>query len=189
MASLIEQFDEPVLEWEPIIPNWETRTNKIKPKISKKNVDLEMESEIESKREDLCILQVLGTLENYTGLKDKTLGDIKKLKRADVLKYHNRYQISMGKQVTDGLITTALETCSEMLSYVIPIDNTKELSTDLKNNELVKRELSNVAGWAVLKGGQFVALGSALIQIIKHIQFKKPDNEIEWEPQSQNTVE
>ena len=40
-----------------------------------------------------------------------------------------------------------------------------------QNDELVKRELSNIAGLLVVRGGRLVALGSALFQVARHIKF------------------
>ena len=48
---------------------------------------------------------------------------------------------------------------------------TQELCYDLQNDELVKRELSNIAGLLVVRGGRLVALGSALFQVARHIKF------------------
>jgi len=48
----------------------------------KKVVDVE----VEEKREQLCILSVLGTIDQYTGIK-MSLGDVKKLPSKDVDKY------------------------------------------------------------------------------------------------------
>ena len=58
-----------------------------------------------------------------------------------------------------------------MISCFLPIDDTEELCYDLQNDELVKRELSNIAGLLVVRGGRLVALGSALFQVARHIKF------------------
>ena len=50
---------------------------------------------------------------------------------------------------------------------------TQELCYDLQNDELVKRELSNIAGLLVVRGGRLVALGSALFQVARHIKFNR----------------
>ena len=55
----------------------------------------------------------------------------------------------------------------------MPIDDTEELCYDLQNDELVKRELSNIAGLLVVRGGRLVALGSALFQVARHIKFNR----------------
>ena len=55
----------------------------------------------------------------------------------------------------------------------MPIDDTEELCYDLQNDELVKRELTNIAGLLVVRGGRLVALGSALFQVVRHIKFNR----------------
>ena len=68
-----------------------------------------------------------------------------------------------------------------MISCFLPIDDTEELCYDLQNDELVKRELSNIAGLLVVRGGRLVALGSALFQVVRHIKFNT-ESENENEP-------
>ena len=126
--------------------------------------------EVEEKREQLSILAVLGTIETYTGVK-MSLGDVKKLSAKDVEIYYNRYQLIMGNEVTGGLVDMAIEGAAKVIDMVAPIDDKKELCEDLKKNDLLKHELNNAAGYVVLKGGRFVALGSCLMQIAKHIKF------------------
>ena len=53
----------------------------------------------------------------------------------------------------------------------ISIDDCNALSSDLLQDELIRRELTTAAGYLVLKGGRFVALASAIFHVIKHIDF------------------
>lgn len=57
----------------------------------------------------------------------------------------------------------------------------KVLCNDLKKHKLVKQELTNAAGYIVLKGGRFAALASALLQVGKHIYFitKKESDDLD----------
>ena len=41
---------------------------------------------------------------------------------------------------------SAISTATKVISCFLPIDDTEELCYDLQNDELVKRELSNIAG-------------------------------------------
>ena len=136
--------------------------------IEEKQVDA-VDDDVEVKRESLAILASLGTTEEYLGVK-MSLGNIKKLKAKDVEKYHNRYQAVLGKQVSSGLVESVIQASCLAVCYLVPIDDTKELSKDLHNDELVKRELTNLAGLLVLKGGRLVALASGLFQVAKHIK-------------------
>ena len=128
-----------------------------------------LDEKIEAERESLAILASLGTTKEFLGV-EMTLGDIAKLSPKDVMKYFTRYQATMGKQVTGGLVDSALQATSKVISYALPIDDSDALGKDLKSDELVRRELSNFVGLLVLRGGRFVALASGLIQVAKHIK-------------------
>jgi hypothetical protein len=161
MTSILDQY---ITDVEPI----EEEPQKVKKvKATKKSFD----PDVEEKREQLSILAVLGTIDSYTGV-TMSLGDVKKLSAKDVERYHNRYQVTMGNRVTNGLVSTALKATTEIINYLVPIDDKKELCKDLQGNELVKQELNNAAGYVLLKGGRFVALASGLLQIAKHVKIE-----------------
>ena len=75
--------------------------------------------------------------------------------------------------MANGLVDSAISTATKVISCFLPIDDTEELCYDLQNDELVKRELSNIAGFLVVRGGRLVALGSALFQVARHIKFNR----------------
>ena len=127
------------------------------------------DDDLNAKRESLAILASLGTTKDFLGI-EMSLGDIKKLSSKEVEKYFNRYKTVLGKQVTGGLVESAIQAASVLISYVVPVDDIEALSTDLQSDELVKRELSNFAGLLVLKGGRLVALASGLFQVAKHVK-------------------
>ena len=152
----------------------------LKPENKSTDVIEEKLDQTEINRESLAILASLGSTKEYLG-EELSLGDIQKLKEADVLKYYNRYKSVLGKQLHKGLIEAFIRTTVWGFSYFLNFDNTEELSKDLQNDELVKRELSLISGQLVLRGGRFVALGSGLFHIIKHSDFstKEPKSAIE----------
>ena len=125
---------------------------------------------VEEKRESLAILASLGTAKDYLGVQ-MNLGDVTKLAPKDVEKYYYRYQSKLSKQVTGGLVGNAIKLSSKTISRFIPIDDPDSLSNDLVQDEIVRRELVNAAGYLVLKGGRFVALASALFHIMRHVDF------------------
>jgi len=169
MSSILEQFDT-LAETSEEPPA--KKTSRAKKKV------VEPSADVEEKREQLSILAVLGTIEEYTGAK-LSLADVKKLSVADVEKYHNRYQLKMGNQISGSLVDMTIDGATEIISYFLPIDDKVNLCNDLKQNELLKQELNTTAGYAVLKGGRFVALGSAIIQIAKHLKFSSSSGEDE----------
>ena len=142
--------------------------------------------EIEEKRESLAILASLGTAKDYLGVQ-MSLGDVKKLAVKGVEKFYYRYQSKLAKQVTGGLVENTIKLVSKTISRFIPIDDPDSLSNDLVQDEIVRREMVDAAGYLVLKGGRFVALASALFHVVSHVDFtvkkevlvEKPEHDTE----------
>ena len=128
--------------------------------------------DVEYQKESLVILASLGTTKEYLGV-EMSLEKIHKLSDKEVEKYFNRYQKVAGQKMANGLVDSATSTATKVISCFLPIDDTEELCYDLQNDELVKRQLSNIAGLLVVRGGRLVALGSALFQVARHIKFNK----------------
>ena len=126
--------------------------------------------DVEYQKESLVILASLGTTKEYLGV-EMSLEKIHKLSDKEVEKYFNRYQKVAGQKMANDLVDSAISTATKVISCFLPIDDTEELCYDLQNDELVKRELSNIAGLLVVRGGRLVALGSALFQVARHIKF------------------
>ena len=124
--------------------------------------------DVEYQKESLVILASLGTTKEYLGV-EMSLEKIHKLPDKEVEKYFNRYQIVAGQKMANGLVDSAVKTATKVISCFLLID--EALCSDLQKDELVKRELSNIAGLLVVKGGRLVALGSALFQVARHIKF------------------
>ena len=89
------------------------------------NNSVENSDETEINRESLAILASLGITKEYLG-EELSLGDIKKLKESDVLKYYKRYQSVLGKQLHKGLIESFNRTAVKGLSYFLNFDDTEE---------------------------------------------------------------
>ena len=138
--------------------------------------DTNQSEDLEIKQESLAILAVLGTTKEYLGV-DMSLGDVKKLTERDVEKYFNRYQSVMGKKINGGLVDSSLQLVSKVISYLVPVDDIEALCNDLKNDDLVNRELTNIVGFLALKSGRLAALASGLFQVAKHIKFNKNKQE------------
>ena len=141
------------------------------PEVKEDKTSDDDDEDLETQRESLAILASLGSTEEFLG-KAMSLGDIKRLSPKQVKKYFNRYKTVMGKRVSTGLVKSAISAASVLISYVIPVDDVEALNEDLKNDDLVKRELSNFAGLLVLKGGRLVALASGLFKVAKHVKLR-----------------
>ena len=133
--------------------------------------------DVDYQKESLVILASLGTTKEYLGV-EMSLEKIHKLPDKEVEKFFNRYQKVAGQKMANGLVDSAISTATKVISCFLPIDDTEELCYDLQNDELVKRELSNIAGLLVVRGGRLVAFGSALFQVVRHIKFNR-DSESE----------
>ena len=136
--------------------------------------------DVDYQKESLVILASLGTTKEYLGV-EMSLEKIHKLPDKEVEKFFNRYQKVAGQKMANGLVDSAISTAAKVISCFLPIDDKEELCYDLQNDELVKRELSNIAGLLVVRGGRLVALGSALFQVVRHIKFNT-ESENENEP-------
>ena len=128
--------------------------------------------DVDFQKESLVILASLGTTKEYLGV-EMSLEKIHKLPDKEVEKFFNRYQKVAGQKMANGLVDSAISTATKVISCFLPIDDTEELCYDLQNDELVKRELSNIAGLLVVRGGRLVALGNALFQVVRHIKFNR----------------
>ena len=128
--------------------------------------------DVEYQKESLVILASLGTTKEYLGV-EMSLEKIHKLPDKEVEKFFNRYQKVAGQKMANGLVDSAISTATKVILCFLPIDDTEELCYDLQNDELVKRELSNIAGLLVVRGGRLAALGSALFQVVRHIKFNR----------------
>ena len=128
--------------------------------------------DVDYQKESLVILASLGTTKEYLGV-EMSLEKIHKLPDKEVEKFFNRYQKVAGQKMANGLVDSVISTATKVISCFLPIDDTEELCYDLQNDELVKRELSNIAGLLVVRGGRLVALGSALFQVVRHIKFNR----------------
>ena len=134
---------------------------------------------IEEKRESLRILVTTGAAKEYLGKcvlqdgksKEIEVCDIERFSPKTVEKFYFRYQTKLAKQVTGGLVESAIKLGAKTMSKFVPIDDPDSLSNDLVQDEIVRRELTNAAGYLVLKGGRFVALASALFHVVSHIDF------------------
>ena len=156
------------------------------------STDMQM---IEEKRESLRILVTTGAAKEYLGTcqmkdgksKEIEVCDVERFSPKTVEKFYFRYQTKLAKQVTGGLVESAIKLGTKTLAKFVPIDDSDSLSNDLVQDEIVKRELVNAAGYLVLKGGRFVALASALFHVVSHVEFttkkevlvEKPENDVE----------
>ena len=76
---------------------------------------------------------------------------------------------------------------------VIDTDDIEARQKDLRNNYIIKKKLSSLAGNAALKCGRFLALAKAMLITTKHIDFeahleRKDEAKLKISEQSSPTV-
>ena len=122
--------------------------------------------DVEYQKESLVILASLGTTKEYLGV-EMSLGKIHKLSDKEVEKYFNRYQIVAGQKMANGLVDSVVKTATKVISCFLPIDDTEALCSDLQKDELVKRELSNIAGLLSCERWETCCFGKCIISSCK----------------------
>ena len=151
------------------------------------NDDPSTNDDLQSKRESLSILACLGATKEYTGT-EMDLKAITKLSEKDVEKYYKRYQVVSGKKIADGLVDPALQLIAHTIARFVNLDDKEALILDWKNDQLIRKEISEISGLLVLRGGRLTALLSAAIHIAKHFKTREPAKPIITENVGVDTV-
>ena len=134
------------------------------------------DDDLQSKRESLSILACLGSTKEYTGV-DMDLKDTHKLSEKDVEKYYKRYQVVSGKKIADGLVDPSLQLIAYLVAKFVNIDDIEALVNDWKNDQLIRKEISELSGLLVLRGGRLTALITGAIHIAKHFKIRETNAE------------
>ena len=134
--------------------------------------------DLESKRESLSILACLGSTKEYTGVV-MDLSDVTRLSDNDVEKYYKRYQVRSGKKIADGLADSSFQFMAKAVDHGLrnygSIDDKEALVKDCKKDELIMKEISNLSGSLVLKGGRLTALLSAFVHFANHFKLREDE--------------
>ena len=113
---------------------------------------------------------------------------VKPLTDKEVVKYYKRYKAYVGNKKTETLIDSFLMLVSKGVGMVVSIDDVKELQKDLKNDYIINKELSSVAGSLSLRCGRLLAVANTALIAIIHIYFKKEKQELEHEMETTSTL-
>ena len=135
-------------------------------------VSVTNDDNIPAQREKLAILVSTGKSKEAIGVQ-LTHDQVKRLTDNDVQKYSKRYESYIGNKTTESLIDSAQMLLTKGCGMVVQIDDLKELQKELKNDYIIKHELSSLAGGLALRFGRFLALANAALIPTKHIKFEK----------------
>ena len=126
--------------------------------------------DIPALREQLVVLVSTGKAKEATGMQ-LTYEQVKRLSDKDVEKYYKRYQAFVGAKTTDSLIDSFMFLASKVVGIAVNVKNVQAYQKELRNDYIISKELSNLAGNLALKCGRLLALANAALITTKHIDF------------------
>ena len=113
---------------------------------------------------------------------------VKRLSDKDVEKYTKRYETYVGSKTTESFIDSCIFLVTKMVGMAVNIKDIEAYQKELRNDYIINKELSNLAGSIALKGGWFLAAANAALITTKHIDFSsnleiKDESKLEEIPQ------
>ncbi|KAL9968202.1 hypothetical protein ACROYT_G026549 [Oculina patagonica] len=128
--------------------------------------------DIPAMREQLAILVTTGKAKEAIGVQ-LTYEQVKRLTDKQVEKYLNRYQAYVGAKTTDSLIDSFIFLVTKVVGMAVNIKDVNDYQKEIKNDYIISKELSTLAGGLALKCGRFLALANAALITTKHIDLNE----------------
>ena len=132
--------------------------------------DLTWQPDIPAFCEQLAIQVYTGRVKEAITLQF-TQEQVKKLEPKEVEKYYKRYETYVGSKTTKTLIEIFLLLAMRALGVVVKIKDAEALQNEIKNDLIITKELSAMAGGVALRCGQLLAMAKTALIIPKHIGF------------------
>jgi len=126
--------------------------------------------DIPALREKLAVLVSTGNAKEAIG-GQLTHEDVKRLSDKDVEKYTKRYEAYVGSKTTESLIDSCIFLVIKVVGMTVKIKDINAYQKELKNDYILNKELSILAGNLALKCGWFLAAANAALITTKHIDF------------------
>ena len=128
-------------------------------------------------REQLAILVSTGKCKEAIGV-SLTHDQVKRLDDKDVIKHYKRYETYVGAKTTETLIDSFLLLSTKALGWVVKIKDVGALQNELKNDDIITKEMSALSGRLALKCGRLLALANTFLITVKHIDFTAEVHEV-----------
>ncbi|KAL9962154.1 hypothetical protein ACROYT_G031233 [Oculina patagonica] len=128
--------------------------------------------DIPALREQLAILVSTGKAKEAIGVQ-LTHEQVKRLTDKEVEKYLKRYEAYVGSKTTDSLIDSFIFLATKAVGMAVNIKDVNDYQKELKNDYIISKELSTLAGGLALKCGRFIALANAALITTKHIDLNE----------------
>ena len=143
--------------------------------------------------EQLDVLVSPGKAKDAIGVQ-LTHEQVKRLSDKDVEKYTRRYETYVGSKTTESLIDNFIFLATKVVGMSVNIKDIDAYQKELRNDYIINKELSNLAGNLALKCGRFLAAANAALITTKHIDLnshleRKAEVKLEEIPQQSTTAE
>ena len=148
--------------------------------------------DIPALREQLAVLVSTGKAKEAIGVQ-LTHEQVKRLSDKDVEKYTKRYETHVGSRTTDSLIDSFIFLLTKVVGMAVNIKDIEAYQKELRNDYIINKELSTLAGNLALQCGRFLAAANAALITAKHLDFnphleKSTEAALEEIPQQSSTT-
>jgi len=126
--------------------------------------------DIPALREQLAVLVSTGKAKEAIGVQ-LTHEQVKRLSDKDVVTFTKRYETYVGSKTTESLIDSFIFLASKVVGMAFKIKDIEAYQKELRNDYILNKELSNLAGNLALKCGRFLAAANVALITTKHIDF------------------
>jgi len=126
--------------------------------------------DIPALHEQLAVLVSTGKAKEAIGVQ-LPHEQVKSLSDKEVEKFTKHYETYMGSKTTESLIDSFIFLATKMVGMTVKIKDINAYQKELRNDYILNKELSNLAGNLALKCGQFVAAANAVFITTKHFDF------------------
>jgi len=136
--------------------------------------------DIPALREQLAVLVSTGKAEEAIGVQ-LTHEQVKRLSDKEVETYTKRYEAYVGSKTTESLIDSFIFLATKAVGMAVKIKDIEAYQKELRNDYILNKELSNLAGNLFLKCGRFLAAANAVFITTKHVDFS-PQSPVQSHP-------
>jgi len=136
--------------------------------------------DIPALREQLAVLVSTGKAEEAIGVQ-LTHEQVKRLSDKEVETYTKRYEAYVGSKTTESLIDSFIFLATKAVGMAVKIKDIEAYQKELRNDYILNKELSNLAGNLSLKCGRFLAAANAVFITTKHVDFS-PQSPVQSHP-------
>jgi len=123
--------------------------------------------DIPALREQLAMLVSTGKAKEAIRVQ-LTHEQVKRLSDKEVEKYTKRYETYVGSKTTESLIDSFIFLVTKVVGMSVKIKDIDAYQKEFRNDYILNKELSNLAGNLALKCGRFPAAANAALITTKH---------------------